>query len=121
MIDTKVTIKLYELDELSSTARAKAIEDHRLFLLGEMSPSDFISGDAEYDTEVELQKTYEAEYSHVAGEDEPVVESIEANEYLFFGNGELAATVRYTGKHPLAGTTVFIFQGVTYEVAHEEA
>ena len=43
-------INLYTFAELSANAKAKAIEEHRRFLLDDMQPEDFISGDPEYDT-----------------------------------------------------------------------
>ena len=114
MIDTGITIKLFSLSELSEKARNKAIEEHRNFMLSTMSPEDFISGDPEYDTPEELQKTYDAHFNYCAENDEPTIESIEANGYLFFENGELAQTVRYCGNHPLAGETHLIFNGIDY-------
>jgi len=120
MIDTGITIKLYSFSELGEKAKRKAIEDHRAFMLSLMSPEDFISGIAEYDTPEELQKTYEAEYEYYATNDEPIIENIEANDYLFFANGKLAHTVRYCGNHPLAGETHFIFNGVEYLIRNIE-
>ena len=114
MIDTGITIKLYSFSELSEKAKRKAIEAHREFMLSLMSPDDFITGIAEYDTPEELQKTYEAQYDYYAMNDEPIIENIEANDYLFFANGELAHTVHYCGGHPLSGETHFIFNGVDY-------
>ena len=119
MIDTGITIKLYSFSELSEKAKRKAIEAHREFMLSLMAPDDFISGIAEYDTPEELQKTYEAEYNYYLFDDKPIVENIEANDYLFFENGELAHTVRYCGAHPLSGETHFIFNGVDYLVKKE--
>ena len=111
MIDTGITIKLFSLSELSEKAREKAIEDQRNFEFSIMSPDDFISGLPEYDTPEQLQKTYEAEYDYYAENDDPIIESIEANDYLFFANGEQAHIVCYCGDHPLAGETHFIFNG----------
>lgn len=119
MIDTGITIKLYSFSELNEKAKRKAIEEHREFELSVMRPDDFISGIAEYDTPEELQKTYEAQYDYYLMNDEPIIESIEANDYLFFENGKLASTVRYCGNHPLAGETHFIFNGVDYLIKKE--
>lgn len=114
MIDTGITIKLYSLSELSGKAKGKAIEAHREFMLNIIGPDDFISGIAEYDTPEELQRTYEAQYDYYLMNDEPIIENIEANEYLFFEDGELAHTVHYCGGHPLSGETHFMFNGVDY-------
>jgi len=111
MIDTGITIKLFSFSELSEKAREKAIEHHRKFWLSVMQPSDFISGEPEYDTPEQLQKTYEADFDYYAENDEPIIEIIEANDYLFFENGEQAHIVCYCGDHPLAGETHFIFNG----------
>lgn len=114
MIDTGITIKLYSFSELNEKAKRKAIEEHREFMLSIMKPEDFISGIAEYDTPEELQKIYEAEYNYYLFDDKPIIEDIEANDYLFFENGELAHTITYCGDHPLAGETHFIFNGADY-------
>ena len=95
MLNTGIMIKLYTLDELSENARQKAIEEHRQFELSIMSPDDFISGCPEYDTEEELQKTYEAEYDYLLMNDEPIIENIEANNYYFYEDGTLAAVTEY--------------------------
>lgn len=86
----KCTINLYTFDELSEKAKEKAIAEHREFLLSMMSPNDFISGDIEHDTAAILQATYEIEYEYYCLCDEPIIESLQINEYEFFQNGELA-------------------------------
>ncbi len=120
MIDTGITIKLYSLSELGDKAKRKAIEAHREFELSIMKPDDFISGVAEYDTPEELQKTYEAVYVYYLMNDKPIIENIEANNYLFFENGKLAPTVHYCGVHPLAGETHFIFNGTAHIIKKED-
>ena len=112
-----VEIALYKLNELSEAAKTRAIEEHRSFLLEIMCPDDFISGDEKYDTEEQLQETYEREYEYVSLNDDPVIESIEVNDYYFFSNGELADCTTYCGSHPKAGTTELKFMGNTYQVA----
>ena len=112
-----IEIKLFQFNELLEEAKRKAIEEHRNFLLSIMLKEDFISGDPEYDTEDELEKTYNAEYDYVLFNDEPVIESIECNEYYFFYDGELANTVTYIGNHEKAGVTEFIYNGIVYKVA----
>ena len=119
MIDTGITIKLYPFAELSDKAKEKAIEQHRQFELEIMQPKDFISGDPQYDTPEELQKAYEAEFKYYEENDEPIIENIEANEYLFFASGELAKTVQYCGNSLLKGETHFKFDGVDYLIQKE--
>ena len=105
MIDTGITIKLYSFSELSKKAKRRAIEAHREFMLSIMEPDDFETGIVEYD--------------YYARNDEPIIENIKANDYLFFENGELAHTITYCGNHPLAGETHFIFNGVDYLIKKE--
>lgn len=116
MKNINVSITLYQLNELDEKARGKAIDEHRIFELSIMQPSDFISGDAEYDTPEELQKTYEAQYDYYLNNDEPIIENIEANEYLYFADGSMASVTQYCGKHPLSGKTFFTFQGIEYDI-----
>ena len=120
MIDTGITIKLYSFSELDEKAKRRAIEAHREFELSLMTPNDFITGIAEYDTPEELQKTYKAQYDYYLMNDEPIIEAIEANDYLFFENGKLAPTVHYCGAHPLSGEIHFIFNGVDYIIKKEK-
>jgi len=105
MIDTGISIKLYSFSELSKKAKRRAIEAHREFMLSIMEPDDFETGIVEYD--------------YYARNDEPIIENIKANDYLFFENGELAHTITYCGNHPLAGETHFIFNGVDYLIKKE--
>ena len=100
------TINLYEFNELNEKAKVKAINEHREFMLSIMQHSDFISGDDKYDTEDELE-AFNQECDFIANEDAPIVENIEANEYLFFASGELANCVTYCGSHPKAGIIEF--------------
>lgn len=89
------TVSVYPFDELSEKAKQNAIQQHREFLLATMQQEDFISGCAEYDTPEELQKSYDSEYDYYLMNDEPIIESITINEYLFFADGELAHTCNY--------------------------
>jgi hypothetical protein len=77
-----VTINLYSFDELSNKAKQIAIEEH----------NDFLRSEGEIRTREEVE------------------ESILINEYFFYSNGQLAPTVKYTGKHEKAGETYFLFQ-----------
>ena len=107
-----VTIQLFNFNELSERAQKRAIDDHRNFLLSVMQPNDFVSGCTEYDTPEQLQEQYEQEYEYYLFNDDPIVESIECNDYMFFANGELANTVHYIA----TGKTVFEFAGIKMEV-----
>ena len=94
MIQTMIDLNLYHIDELTENARQKAIEEMRIFLLSTMRPDDFISGDPTYDTPEELLKAYNAEYNYIENNDDTVIENIEANDYLYFADGNLA-NVKY--------------------------
>lgn len=85
-----VTINLYEFAELSYAAQQRAIEEHRHFMLDTMCVDDFISGDPEYDTPEKLEEAYNSEWDYIDRNDEPVIESIEINEYLFYADGRMA-------------------------------
>lgn len=88
-----ITVNLYTFEELIEKAKQKAIEEHRIFLLESMQPDDFISGEPEYDTPEELQKAYNAEYDYYLFNDDPIIESIECNEYYFYADGTLASVI----------------------------
>lgn len=111
----KATINLYDFNELNPKAKERAINDHRDFLLSVMQPDDFISGEPEYDTEEKLMETYNAEYEYFLNDDEPIIESIEINDYMFFGNGEMANVTTYTGG-PKTGTVELKFCGEVYKL-----
>ena len=117
MKEINVEISLYKLHELSEDAKIAAIENHRAFLLETMRIDDFISGDPEYDTEEQLQETFNKEYEYILMDDEPVIESIETNDYYFFSDGKLADCTTYCGSHPKAGITELKFMGNIYQVA----
>lgn len=107
------TITLYNFNELETDARRRAIEEHRDFMLYTLAPSDFISGDPEHDTPEELNAVYNSEYEYILNNDEPITESIEANEYLFYCNGELANTCTYTAGE-LKNKTKFVCHGQVF-------
>ena len=110
----KVTINLYSFAELNESAKQNAINEHRDFELSVMCPDDFISGEPEYDTEEELLKAYNEQYSYFMQNDDPIIEALEANEYLFFANGKLAKCTQYTGSHHKSGMTEFSMEGDVY-------
>ena len=84
-------IFLYGFDELSPSAQSRAISEHRFFLLDTLRP-DFIDGVTDWN-DPEKMEMYEAEYNYIECNDDPVIESIEINEYLFFNDGTLAPTI----------------------------
>lgn len=114
MIDTGITIKLYSLNELSEKAKQKAIEDHRIFYLENLDYS--LYEEMAKETGKSANAIYETEYEYYLMNNEPIIENIEANEYMFFENGELAHTVHYCGKHPLAGHVHFIQYGIEHDI-----
>ena len=91
----EVKIKLYRLEELPETSRRRAIEDHRTFMLDTLTP-DYIDGVTDW-SDPEKMEMYRDEYQYIVNHDEPVTESIDINEYLFFYNGDLAHVTHYTG------------------------
>ena len=115
MLNTGIMIKLYTLDELSEQARKKAIEEHRQFELSIMTPEDFITGDPEYDTEEELQKSYDAEYDYYLFNDEPIIENIEANGYYFYEDGEMANVTEYIKNNTVYKVELKL-NGVIYDI-----
>lgn len=117
MKTANININLYSFEELSDRAKERAIREHRDFLLSVMQPEDFISGDPEYDTPEQLSEQYDSEYDYVLFNDEPVIESIECNEYLFFSDGAMANCTTFCGNHPRAGETVLRVYGNEYVVA----
>ena len=96
----EIKIHLYQFAELSDTAKVKAIMDHRVFMINTLEP-DYIDGVTDWNDPEKMQMYYD-ELDYLNENDEPIVESIEANEYLFFNNGALAHTQTYfpDGKNP---------------------
>ena len=90
----KVTINLYEFEELNKNSQTKAIEDHRGFLLSATYPSDF-----------EYEGDFESTICEIENDDDYVKENIKINDYLFYSDGELANCTTYTGKHSKSGIT----------------
>ena len=100
----KVTISLYEFRELNEKAKEKAISQHEAFLLDMGQQVEGENGELV------------TEYLDTI-EQEEVIDSIEANEYLFFFDGSLAHTCQYVGNHPTkAGVHEFIFKGQTIQL-----
>lgn len=107
-------VNIYNFNELCKSAREIAIEEHRMFLLERMDKDDFISGDEEFDTEEKLQEAYNCEYDYYLENDEPIIESIEINEYYFYEDGSMANVVEYCGNHEKAGISEFTHKGKVY-------
>jgi len=114
-----VSIHLFKFEELNEKAQEKAVSDHRYFLIDTMRPDDFISGDPEWDTPEKLFETYRAEYNYYLMHDEPIIDSIQANDYWFFHDGALANCTTYTGG-PNKGKTIFTLHGETDTFYEEE-
>ena len=79
----KTLINLYSINELSEKARTIAISEHYSFLCSIDEWDDSMEEDV----------------------DGNIIESIEANNYLFFSDGKLAACTQFCGNHPKAGIT----------------
>lgn len=95
------TIYLYAYSELTPAAQQVAFNNHENFLL-------------ELGQEVENENgKMVTEYPESIERCE-VIDSIEANEYMFYYDGQMAHTVTYTGKHPKSGVTELKFHGETY-------
>lgn len=90
----KVTINLYQFDELFEGAQGLVIERHREFMLRTTFPSDF-----------EYEGDFTATIEDLENNDEPIIENIRINDYLFYQTGVLANSVTYCGNHPRAGIT----------------
>ena len=105
----KVEINLYSVNELNEDARAMAIEQHKEFLLSIYSDEDF---------DESLNMTF---YDYFAGlNDEYIIEEIEANDYLYFFNGELANVTYYCDKHEKAGTNELKLFNEVYIINKDE-
>lgn len=91
MITVQTQTDIYTLEELTETAREKAILQHM----------DFLYSVADEDTPREISEEYTAD-------------SIEANEYFYYASGEMAQVVTYCGEHPRAGEQVLTQDGKEY-------
>ena len=98
----QVTINLYSFSELNEKARQRAINEHQSFMTNEGQEYEDDNGEMQID--------------YPEWEEDDVIENIEANEYVFFEDGELASVTHYCGKHPQAGTTELKFHGRTYDI-----
>lgn len=96
----QVTINLYSLNELSDKAKEKAINEHGDFL-------ESVGFDYE-DENGEMKMDY------TRPTEEEIADSIEANEYIFYANGDMANICQFVGAHPRAGEFEFTLNGETY-------
>ena len=101
----EITIKLYDVTELSKESQSKVIEEHKSFLID-------IYRDEDYDPCFNMTRSKYAKSLTKA----EIIEDIQNNEYLFFADGTQAEVVTYCGKHPKAGVTEFKLFGEIYEV-----
>lgn len=104
----KVEISLYSFHELSEEAQARAIEEHRRFMLDTLQP-DYIDGVTDW-SDPEKMEIYNHEYEQLELYDEYIVDSIEDNGYLFFADGKLCWSCYYTGG-PKKGLTEIKIHG----------
>jgi hypothetical protein len=101
----KTEINLYSYDELNEESKNKAFKEHKYFLESNPSQYEDENGVMQYNNMNEWTQEDIKEY---------VEDSINANEYLFFENGEMAHITHFTGKHEKAGTIEFYLNGKTY-------
>lgn len=111
-----VSINLYSFQELTEKAKQFAIMEHRTFLLSVLQP-DYIDGVPDWD-DPEKMEMYRDEYSDIDENDEPVIESIEINDYLFYYDGKMCNACTYTAG-PNKGLTEIKIHGETYYINGE--
>lgn len=78
----QVTTNLYKFAKLTGGARERAIEDYRDFLLRTYDSRNLEKSGWSEDE-------IDADYDDLSENDERVIESIDANEHLFFRDGTL--------------------------------
>jgi hypothetical protein len=100
-----ISINIYSFNELTEAAKENAINQHADFM-------DLVGFDYE-DENGNMQMDYSRP------NDAEVIENIEANEYLFFLDGELASITQYAGNHPMAGTSEFKLHSQIYRFKSE--
>lgn len=110
---TELTIKLYSFHELSKNSQQKAIADHRLFLINTLQP-DYFDGVTDWNDPRKMEMYY-SEMDYLNENEDPIVESITINDYLFFANGEICRSCLYTAG-PCAGTLEIWIHGEPYYI-----
>lgn len=93
-------INIYSFNELSNEAKQKAIYEHGVFL--DSFPIEYENEDGEMINE------------YIEHTENDIIESIEANEYLFFKDGTMCSCVTYCGTHPKIGITELKLHGEVY-------
>ena len=106
-----VNIRLYTFQELNEKAKRKAIEEHRPFLLDVLVP-DYIDGVIDWN-DPEKMGMYDDEYNYILENDDPVIESIDINEYYFYFDGTMCNVLHCTAG-PLADKTAVRIHGENY-------
>ena len=109
---TTINLKLYSFNELPKAAQERAIQEHRDFLLSVLQP-DYIDGITDWN-DAEKMEMYRDEYDYMENNDEPIIENIEINDYLYFYDGTLCQAVTYTAG-PLTGQTWVTIHGERYQ------
>lgn len=112
-----LNIRLYSFQELKPAAQEKAIFEHRQFLVDTLRP-DFIDGVTDWNNP-EKMEMYHAEYEYLEENAAPIIENIEANEYLFFANGEMCWSCHYTAG-PKKGQTEINIHGEIFTIAQTQ-
>ena len=97
----KVTIDLFSLDELDMDAKSIAINEHKEFLLSIFDAS-YYEGE---------NYTYSQYNKDLKKKD--IIESIEANNYLFFNSGKMAHCLQYMENNKCT-KHVFIIDDIEY-------
>lgn len=103
-----VNIRLYTIHELNEKAKAKAIMDHRRFLLNILAP-DYGDGVIDWE-DPEKMEMYHEEYDYILNNDDYVIEEIAINDYYYYFNGEICPVLHCTAG-PLAGITTVNIHG----------
>ena len=94
MIKVNIEIELFDYNDLEDKAKQKAKDEHFNFLC-EICEDKEATEESIYDS---------------------VEESIEINEYLFFEDGNMANTTKFTGEHEKTGQREFYLYGKTYNI-----
>ena len=100
----KVTINVYELKELDKHIQNMLIDEHRDFLIS-------IYSDDMFDESFNMTRS---KYAKTLTKSK-IIKDIEANEYLYFKNGDLVQYVEYTNSHPKAGKRELTLNSEVYE------
>lgn len=103
----EIKIHLYKFDELEDSAKRQAINSHRYFMIDTLRP-DYFDG-LENWNDPEKMKMYWEEVDYINENDEPVIESIQINDYYFFQNGHMCNCQTYHFDDKTPETIAFIY------------